>query len=428
MPSTAKRESSNLLLSSRRSKRVVPKVAEHIASLVPQNEDAPFRSEIHSALYIYSPYYRTLSESCPDRTPYTMVECFDSLVAWWQSLRPLLPTLTTTVIGDPTQISGEACKAFIAALTAPDKSSRLTPSNTGIRQILSNLAMWTEAGYISSIHSKSTRAIPACLAILRDPSIVTPQLQALAEQFGPCSYSRKTKQLSFVTQPVTIRHTFTLSGNRQFPVELPFGTFRVTIRLGALINALVTEGGAPPGCVTTFTALNPHPSSSGATHPHLSGSTLCYGHGAAMGSKLLSEGRFLEFADLVQAILNTYGSSPHYHLEQWVDIFLRCRCCGTINEKTPDFPALPRCGVCNSDFCPTCVPTPSSACSIKNKDGTPCTRTKCTRCTRDKIGHHCRTCKAALCRDHVTISSYDGNPYCPAHYDEHVAAVSKKKR
>jgi hypothetical protein len=133
---------------------------------------------------------------------------------------------------------------------------------------------------------------------------------------------------TLITPEITLNHN---------EHEIHLGSFTVALqnRFPDFHSILVITGGIPVG-------------RSNITHPHISGISLCLGHGAFPHACAMLRSDFVSAHDIVLAVLGSYSDyNPCFHLERWID-----KTCPLCDDTVKD---LITCGDCRTQCCRGCL-------------------------------------------------------------------------
>lgn len=176
-----------------------------------------------------------------------------------------------------------------------------------------------------------------------------------------------TFTVRFVTSPVV----FEVEGDD--PLDL--GPFRVDLKLSALdASCRWPETGVTATALAPFLALDTEET----THPHVQGGDVCLGQGQGPFETAMTQGRFDDAADVIDALLHTYNpSSPYFPVEKW-----RGRLCPNCDDRSNSVQAChcaeSFCAKC-SDQCGNCGSYYHVSCGVRCAD---CNRLGCANCFR----------------------------------------------
>jgi hypothetical protein len=209
------------------------------------------------------------------------------------------------------------------------------------------------------------------------PTDIWQDLISLDDHFESMSFDVRGNYLSVTTEPITLEGHY-------------LGPFEIRLDLRRLSED------SPYRVI----ALDPHPAASreGVTHPHVSDESLCEGEGRTAVRQALSQGRLLDFFQLVVSLLRTYNrESPFVELTQWngercgdcwetvaVEVRYECQRC----EDTVCSECQTACGDCEGNFCSSCIcrcavcHEPYCGGCLSNCVG--CPRVICTNCLDDQ--------------------------------------------
>jgi hypothetical protein len=206
------------------------------------------------------------------------------------------------------------------------------------------------------------------------PSEIVRELIAIEQEFTDAGICFATKKLSASTDPIVLEDTH-------------LGAFQISLDLTTL-----TPGSYPSYEVI---ALNPYPavSAGDTTHPHVQHDHLCEGDARPAIQMALRQGRFFDFLQLVNNVLQTYNpSSAYVSLADWHD--RGCCDCGQLADSDDG----DCCSVCESWVCDSCWFNCNDCdqhhCSDCNLACSSCLADVCKSCVNS-----CPTCYAQFCAD-----------------------------
>ena len=249
-------------------------------------------------------------------------------------------------------------------------------------------------------------------------------LIAIGNEFHSWRFERRTTGYHLVARTYDIQ--LALERGPSFN----FGQFDIDLDITGL-----TRGVSRP---YQTIAVTPRPSrvDSGVPHPHVQGSVMCEGNGAAGISRLLEHGDFYSFFVIVNQTLTNYNSrSPYVALDEWVRAQPRDRnsrtcsvCSDTLSGRTTLV-----CGNCRNRICVDCASTCEvnerivcetcqgtlrtnrMACQDCAEGGAPdCPiwqNTACTDCSGTSDVHTCGSGGVVLCHDCID-ERMQGNDRC----------------
>jgi len=207
-------------------------------------------------------------------------------------------------------------------------------------------------------------------------------MASLDEQFQAMSFDSKSQQLAVRTEPITLEARY-------------LGPFEIRLDL----RRLATDG---PYRVI---ALDPHPAVSrdGVTHPHVLGEVLCEGDGRTAIRQALTQGRLLDFFQLVVNLLRTYNhASPFVELALWdgescgdcgATVTADERCICERCEDTICCDCATTCGDCEGSFCNQCIGKcdhcHDAVCGRCLQPCAGCDRVVCSECLDHERCPHC---------------------------------------
>lgn len=194
----------------------------------------------------------------------------------------------------------------------------------------------------------------------------------LEEQFGVVECKMQEHWLSVTTRPITL-------------LGHDLGAFEVRLDWQRLQREPAYR----------VLARDPHPAAAqdDVTHPHVRSEILCEGEGRLAISRALTQGRFLDFFELVTCVLETYnGDSAFVGLDVWEG--LHCTDCGDLVnrdnclacercEDTVCQDCRSSCGRCEATLCSDCI----GNCAY-------CRSAQCGQCLT-----HCAVCRQLVCSD-----------------------------
>ena len=142
------------------------------------------------------------------------------------------------------------------------------------------------------------------------------------------------------------------------------------------------------------------------THPHV-GNSICLGDGEDLIYNAAHQGRIFDYFQLINTVLNTYGSDPYEQIESWEGV--RCNDCadyfaqddGVYCNKCSSYSCeycIKNCNKCQESKCALCYEMAGcDYCGTINCDS--CVE-KCSQCNNDICGSclsKCESCEDKLC-------------------------------
>jgi hypothetical protein len=175
-------------------------------------------------------------------------------------------------------------------------------------------------------HAVSPRRCPSTARqILSD-------LNALDEEFDAMLIADDLSCLSVVTDAIVLEG-----------IEL--GRFRIEVDIQRLIRRY------RDGSVIRIVALEPNPPAQdeSVVHPHVQGTGICMGDGAAAVNLALSDGRLYDAIQIINRVLHTYNDgSPYVSLDSWNGV--RCDNCDQVISEDEMY----TCHACDNRICRDC--------------------------------------------------------------------------
>jgi hypothetical protein len=175
-------------------------------------------------------------------------------------------------------------------------------------------------------HNATPRRCPATAGqILAD-------IRALDDEFDGLLIADDLSCLSVVTEGITLE-------------GVDLGRFRIELDLHRLIRRYRDSS------ILCIVALDPNPAArdESVVHPHVQGTGICLGDGAAAVSAALSDGRLYDAIQIVNRVLHTYNdSSPYVSLDSWSGV--RCDNCDEVVAEDE----LYTCHGCDNRLCSDC--------------------------------------------------------------------------
>ena len=219
-------------------------------------------------------------------------------------------------------------------------------------------------------------------------------LLALDEEFSDLQIADDLSSVAVTTDPVVLE-------------GVALGRFRLIVDLARLGRGRID------GDAVTAEALDPNPSASNdeITHPHVQGSSICFGDGGPLLRAALAEGRLYDALVVTRQVLLTYNeASPYVRLDQWTG--RRCDECDDLAGEDD----LYGCQACGTSMCGNC----EASCAD-------CESSHCRRCLREDDGDLvCRDCLAereakAAEEDDLEDEPLEGEPLADESLEDDVA-------
>lgn len=199
-------------------------------------------------------------------------------------------------------------------------------------------------------------------------------LMSLQREFDEIQFDAKAKRLSVVSRPIQLE-------------QLHLGRFRIELHLDSL----------SPNKAGYYEVIAMEPNQADANenivHPHVDENRLCEGDAKAPIRMALTQGRMLDFFQIVQQVLSTYNpSSAYLTIADWNGV--SCNHCG----YTTDSENSNSCRNCETTICDECVYTCSDCdrliCSNCQSTCDDCHETVCDSCAAS-----CEDCEKQFCND-----------------------------
>ncbi|MHA2280108.1 MAG: hypothetical protein ACXAC5_04430 [Promethearchaeota archaeon] len=171
--------------------------------------------------------------------------------------------------------------------------------------------------------------------------------------------------------------------------DIDFGPFEMVFSLNDDIPLTHNDV-----CVITE-ALEPNypPGDDSFPHPHVDCNCLCMGEGRRAAASAVKDLRLLDYFQIVNVVLNTYGDGPHLGIEAWQQE--PCNDCG--DRRCEDDMCC--CNACGEVYCYDCIydciGCYENYCAFCAKSC--CTQCGCRLC--DECGTSCVVCDEICCRE-----------------------------